>query len=185
MLGENISYYRKLRELTQKELANKIGITASAMSRIESGKNTPTASNLQRIASALGVSVEKLKREKTKEPIVELINGLINATKDDMIEWAYPSGYNDPIYPAYLLDDDHSIYLSDFPKDPDVYVFIGNETGNDLILCYGASEITCSSYEKYKDHLKELHNAIKIAVDDKNFIYDHLRALEELEKEEE
>lgn len=184
MLAENISYYRKRKKLTQKELANRIGITASAMSRIESGKNTPTAGNLQRIASALGVPIEKLKREKTKDPIVELINGLINATQDDMIEWIYPSGSNDPMYPHYF-DDDYSVYLSNFPKDPDVYVFIDERTLGELILCYGASQIACSSCEQYKDHLKELHSAIKISIEDKNFIYDHLRALEELEKEEE
>jgi len=42
-------------DLTQEELANKIGTTQSAISRAESGNNLPSSRFLEKIATALGV----------------------------------------------------------------------------------------------------------------------------------
>ncbi|WP_053942369.1 helix-turn-helix domain-containing protein [Kallipyga gabonensis] len=64
MIGENIAYKRRSLGLKQKELAEKVGITASAISLIETGKNTPTAGNLQRIADALGTTDQLLMEDR-------------------------------------------------------------------------------------------------------------------------
>lgn len=60
-IGPNIRSIRELRGMTQKALAQAIGIngeeSGSAMiSRIESGVHSPTLSTLERIAEALEVS---------------------------------------------------------------------------------------------------------------------------------
>jgi transcriptional regulator with XRE-family HTH domain len=54
---------RELREeanLTQKELAQRAGISASWLSRIESGDYDPTWSSMRKVATGLGVSMETL-----------------------------------------------------------------------------------------------------------------------------
>lgn len=45
------------KELTQKELAQKLGITQSNLARFESGRTNPTLSFLQKITSGLGLKI--------------------------------------------------------------------------------------------------------------------------------
>ncbi len=51
---------REERDITQEQLAFNAGITASALSRIERGLNTPGWTTVERIAKALGVSLVEL-----------------------------------------------------------------------------------------------------------------------------
>jgi ribosome-binding protein aMBF1 (putative translation factor) len=44
-------------KLTQKQLAKKIGIKQSALSRFETGKNSPTFEFLQKVAKGLGLKI--------------------------------------------------------------------------------------------------------------------------------
>jgi transcriptional regulator with XRE-family HTH domain len=53
---------REEREITQETLAFQAGITASSLSRIERGLNSPGWTTLTRIADALGVSLVDLAR---------------------------------------------------------------------------------------------------------------------------
>lgn len=57
-VGEMIRETRKAKGLTQKELGEKLGISESAVSKYESGKENPTAELIQKVADALGVSLE-------------------------------------------------------------------------------------------------------------------------------
>ena len=62
MLGLNIAYYRKLKGLTQLQLAESINISRTHMSNIES-PNMPTSISLDTlmdIADALEIPVESL-----------------------------------------------------------------------------------------------------------------------------
>lgn len=61
-IGAKIVYYRKVRNLTQEELAEKVGITPQYLSRIENGgysKNV-SLSTLMKIAGALDVTMSQL-----------------------------------------------------------------------------------------------------------------------------
>lgn len=51
---------RKLKNMTQKELADKIGVNYSVISRYENGTIAPSASRLAKIAEVLDVSVDYL-----------------------------------------------------------------------------------------------------------------------------
>jgi len=62
-IGENILLLRKRQGLKQYELAEKVGITALTLVRIETGQSTPQSTTLKCIADALGVSVDELKGE--------------------------------------------------------------------------------------------------------------------------
>ncbi len=48
---------RKTAGLTQKELATRMGTTASAIARLEAGGTSPTFETLERLADALGVQL--------------------------------------------------------------------------------------------------------------------------------
>jgi len=58
MTGDKIRAARKSASLTQVELAKMIGVKHSVISKYENGTIDPTTSQLQRIASALHVSVD-------------------------------------------------------------------------------------------------------------------------------
>jgi len=59
-LGDKIRYYRKKAELTQRELAEKMGIPKSYISLFELNKKCPDRSILSRISEVLGIDSELL-----------------------------------------------------------------------------------------------------------------------------
>ena len=64
MLAENLKKLRKLRNLSQEELARKAGITYSTLIKLESGANkNPTIKTLQQLARALEVTLDELVKE--------------------------------------------------------------------------------------------------------------------------
>ena len=60
ILGRRIAKARRDIGLTQKDLADKVGVTAQAVSKWERGSACPDISILDEIAYALGVSVSEL-----------------------------------------------------------------------------------------------------------------------------
>ena len=60
-VGENIRRYRKLRGVTQAQLAEAVGLTEGAVRHYESGIRAVRPELLESIAAALGVSVNALK----------------------------------------------------------------------------------------------------------------------------
>jgi transcriptional regulator with XRE-family HTH domain len=59
-LGERIKGLRAERQLQQRQLAEKAGLTPSMLSQIESGRLTPSLHTLGKVAGALGVSIASL-----------------------------------------------------------------------------------------------------------------------------
>ena len=59
-LGLNISYYRKLRKMSQITLAEKVEISRTHMSRIENCDCLPSLDVVFSIAKALDIEVHKL-----------------------------------------------------------------------------------------------------------------------------
>lgn len=58
-IGERVKQARKLRKLTQKDIATKTGIKRANIARIESGKHYPALETLEKIADALEVPVAR------------------------------------------------------------------------------------------------------------------------------
>lgn len=54
-LGENIKKYRKQKGLTQKDLASKVGVTASTITKYEKGDLEPSLDTIKKIANVLDV----------------------------------------------------------------------------------------------------------------------------------
>ena len=62
-LGLKIAYYRKLRGLTQEELAERVGCSRSQLARLESGVSCrPSYQIVADIARALGVTTQQLEQ---------------------------------------------------------------------------------------------------------------------------
>ena len=59
-LGLNIKRIREAKGMTQGDLCRKLDVDRAYMSNVESGKKNPTLATIERIAKALGVSIEKL-----------------------------------------------------------------------------------------------------------------------------
>jgi len=60
LLGQNIQTIRKLKGLTQQELADQIGINLQSLSKIERGVNYPTFDTLEKIIETLQVTPNEL-----------------------------------------------------------------------------------------------------------------------------
>lgn len=59
-IGRNIARLRRMRAMTQEELAARLGFTFQAVSRWENGQTTPDARTLVRLADILGASLDEL-----------------------------------------------------------------------------------------------------------------------------
>jgi transcriptional regulator with XRE-family HTH domain len=72
-VADCIKSIRKSLKITQKELSKRSGISQAAISEIESGNKSPSASTLSMLAAGLGVPMADLVSDvsKTKKPIPE------------------------------------------------------------------------------------------------------------------
>lgn len=59
-LGRNLRAARETRELTQEHLAERSGVQAGEISRIENGKRDPQVSTVLKLAKGLGLAPGKL-----------------------------------------------------------------------------------------------------------------------------
>lgn len=59
-LGSNLRTARKQREWTQEELAERSGVQAGEISRLEAGKRDPQVSTVEKLAAALEVPPGRL-----------------------------------------------------------------------------------------------------------------------------
>jgi len=103
-MGEIISSLRKEKGMTQKDLAEKMGVTDKAVSKWERNLSCPDISTIPRLAEALDTTVERLldvePLEKTEErPKVDVMELILKAiplamgtalTVVSMIEWRNP-----------------------------------------------------------------------------------------------
>ena len=66
-IGENIRHYRKARQLTQAQLADRLGVTVQAISRWETGTGMPDTAQLVPLAQALNISTDTLLSNRDRE----------------------------------------------------------------------------------------------------------------------
>ena len=59
-IGKRIKFFRNLRNLSQEELAEKIGISRTALYYYEANKRKPTFEVLEKITDVLNITLEEL-----------------------------------------------------------------------------------------------------------------------------
>ena len=86
LVGRRIQYFRKRTGLTQEQLAEIIGIDTVSLSKIETGRNYPTAENISKIAEILNVDVYEfyMSDEISNESLLkEIYTGLEKISNDN------------------------------------------------------------------------------------------------------
>jgi transcriptional regulator with XRE-family HTH domain len=71
-LGQRLRELRDKADLSLRELAKRIGISSPFLSDIELGRRFPSEEILEKLAHALNVSLEDLKKYDNREPIADL-----------------------------------------------------------------------------------------------------------------
>lgn len=118
IIGEFIKEQRALKNLTQKQLAEKLGVTDKAISRWETGKGVPDVSLLIPLSNALEVSVheillgEKIEEEKTIEKYEETIVNTLTTNKKQI------SSLHKIIYALFVAVEVVAIYGFTIGADP-------------------------------------------------------------------
>ena len=90
-IGEIIRKYRKEKNMTQEEMANRLGVTAPAVNKWENGNTMPDILLLSPIARLLGISLDTLlsfREELTKEEISNLVQEMDNRLGKDKEDFA-------------------------------------------------------------------------------------------------
>ena len=71
-LGQRLHQLRDEADLSLRELATKVGVSSPFLSDIELGRRFPSEEILAKLARALNVSLEDLKKYDNREPIADL-----------------------------------------------------------------------------------------------------------------
>lgn len=94
-IGEVIRKYRKLRNMTQEEMANRLGVTAPAVNKWENGNSMPDILMLAPIARLLEISLDtllsfhdQLTSEEINYFIYQAEEELKNKTYEEAFQWA-------------------------------------------------------------------------------------------------
>ena len=181
MLNENIKRIREKKGMTQKQLADIVGISGAFMSLIEKGTNSPSEENLQKIANALGVSKAELYFKKIG-PTTELIQLLTELTKKKKIKW--------DIKNTVKLGPDFSVIMYYSVFNNNEYILSPEELALDrtnyglVVLDKNGNKHITAEWQEYSQDLKELYNAVELSVNGKSFIYDQIDELKKLLEED-
>lgn len=116
-IGQVIRKYRKIKDMTQEEMANRLGVTAPAVNKWENGNSMPDITLLSPIARLLGISLDTLltfQGDLTDNEVNGLIKTLGERLKaeefDPVFQWAkrqmeqYPDCERLHLYMAAVLN---------------------------------------------------------------------------------
>ncbi len=91
-IGEVIRTYRRERQLTQEEMANRLGVTAPAVNKWENGVSCPDVALLAPIARLLGITTDTLlsyREELSDQEINEIAEALPKKMREDGYDAAF------------------------------------------------------------------------------------------------
>ncbi|MDH0730962.1 helix-turn-helix domain-containing protein [Pseudomonas sichuanensis] len=90
--GKRLAHARAARNLTQRELAEVVGITWSQISRYEAGKAKPRLAVLMKLAEVLGVDADQLSGDQAEEEGREITLNLTGREEARIEEFANANG---------------------------------------------------------------------------------------------
>ena len=67
MFRENLIQMRKMRQMTQEDLAEKVGVTRQSVAKWESGESVPDLNKCKALAEVFGVSLDDLANYESEE----------------------------------------------------------------------------------------------------------------------
>lgn len=87
MFSDNLRYFRKLKQFTQRQLADMVGVSSAFISLLEQGQSSASDETIQKLANALDITVHQLTFAHIKSYATELCNVLSLLTKQRKISW--------------------------------------------------------------------------------------------------
>lgn len=109
LLSKNIALYRRKKGYTQKELAEKTGLSRSFISQIENNTNNPSDDTLYKISKVLDISIGQLKGEYNSENF-SILNLLIDLTDSSTIRWKKIKDLSNIYESLYIVEIDSTTY---------------------------------------------------------------------------
>ena len=83
-IGKRIGHYRREKELTQEELAQKLGLSAQAVSKWENDQTCPDIQLLPTLCGILGITTDELLSGKP-QPTVQMVTMQSKKKLEDMV----------------------------------------------------------------------------------------------------
>ena len=84
-LGNKISEHRKLKGLTQEQLANQLNVSSQAVSKWENNLSIPDLPILIELADIFNVSLDELIRQKEKNEVVKVVEPELRKPMNQMM----------------------------------------------------------------------------------------------------
>lgn len=143
--GERLKKSRKDKNITQQELADKLNIDRSTLSRYENGKIDLSVRDCEIIADAVGVSTDYLLGREHKQSLAEIENNKLQKILNDI--GAEPLK---DLYPIPLLGDVVAGIPIESPELFEGYVYISYTPPNEYfaLLVHGDSMINAGITDK-------------------------------------
>lgn len=155
--NEKLQYFRKKSNLTQEELAEKLFVSRTAVSKWESGRGMPSISSLKAISEVFNVSIDELL---SSEEIIEVAE---KEKKENM------KSFKNIIFGIIDLMSIIFLFIPLFGKEINGYIYLVTlfsieEVGKYLYLIiigvtilYGIAELIMSKFEnKYMDKINSI-----------------------------
>lgn len=185
-IGNFIKEIRKKNNLTQKEFADKLGVTFQAVSKWENGKNIPDILILQEISRLFNVNVDDIlsgenNSKKSNKNIYYVIIGIIILVLIIVVFSILHSGSHDFEFKQISTSCDNFNITGSMAYNKDktsLYISSVEFCGSDDSVIY--ESISCSLYESYNGNdtkisscniennvsLEEYLESVRISVDD-------------------
>lgn len=88
MIGDKIKELRKINDITQQELANKLGISFQALSNYENNRRTPSVEQIKLICVYFNISADELLEIETEKDRQKVqINNSFNNSKNIKVKF--------------------------------------------------------------------------------------------------
>lgn len=168
-LAEKLKLMRKKAGLTQKEVADKLGITYQSYGQYERGLRNPKYESIQKIASALNCDIsEVLTPDEEREMIIdELVENLLSKGKSTQTK-EETKQLSDEEYAVYLMNllIDHAALLSIFASGGYSIHF---ETLDQVTIMHGSHTKSMTTRD-FLEQFKKLYDTL-------NDTFDHCEIL--------
>ena len=185
MLVENLKYLRKQKEMTQFDLADKLGIPRSTLGEYERGNTEPSISLLIRMASVFDVSVDDLINGRISNQELEILNErnlkILAISVDqhqksniELVETKAEAGYLQSFSDPQYLKELPKIYFPNIPRG----TYRGFDISGDSMLPIESGSIVISRYVEKISDIKDDRTYIVISKSD-GVVYKRLRTDQE------
>lgn len=108
-LGTNLAKYRKKSNLSQDEVALKLGVSRQTISNWELDETVPDIYQTKRLVTIFKITIDDLLANTLEEEIVEVINSIAKE-KEEKVNWTKVWSQKYPILASYQKEVDISYY---------------------------------------------------------------------------